>query len=378
MVRLLPEIETMLLGLLGLQDTDNPPLSLKKLRSLSTRLYKLSNEFVMTGSGKGKYQDAYLAYHFPTNFMKSWMISRWLQNQFPQWSSGKKRIRILDIGCGHGAGMFGTYYALKQDRIAALTGVDRSAAILHACRKIAFLMKKNDRRLHVRLHRHRLHNALQMEMSMKFDVVILANALAEIEQDEHIPQKYIKQIFRHVTADGIVVIIEPASRMLSRRLMHLREQVLRETTYHIMLPCLHENTCPLIAARKGKEWCHQSLRWQPPRYMKMLNQPLHREIDRLKFANLVLSKKKYRERNGEDILVISDLLVEKGRKKCFLCTPTGRVELVRQNASQKTKNEDFDLITRGDIINLDAVKRIRPDGWRIEPSSRITIKPSAI
>ncbi len=377
MIRLLPEIETMLLGSLGLQDPDDPTgLDMRRIRALSTQLHRLTDEFMHIGSGTDKYPDAYLAYHFPTNFMKSWMITRWLQNRFPLWFTGKETIHVLDIGCGHGAGMFGTYHALKKNHSIALTGIDRSAAVLKACRKIAFLTKKDDSRLRVKLHRHRLGGALLLKTRRKFEVIILANALAEIEQEEVIPKKYINQIFRYTTDDGIVVIIEPASRILSRRLMHLRDLLLQETIYHILLPCLHERTCPLGALRKGKEWCHQSRVWQPPHYIQMLNKTLRRDIDRLKFSYMVLSKKKYQKRSGTEFLVISDLLKEKGRKRCYVCTPTGRVELVRLDTSRNQQNDDFDRIARGDIITLDNVIRMHQDAWRIEPSSRVTIKSS--
>ncbi|UCC11061.1 MAG: methyltransferase domain-containing protein [candidate division WOR-3 bacterium] len=376
MIRLLPEIESMLLRLLGLHDHARKVFDVRRIRSLSAQLHRLTHEFIHTKSGKDKYSDAYLAYHFPINLMKSWMITRWLQNRFPLCFTGKKTLHVLDIGCGHGAGMFGTYYALKKNHRISLTGIDRSAVVLKACRQIAFLVKKDDSRLRVTLRRHQLDGALLLKTRRKFDVVILANALAEIEQDEVIPKKYIGQIFRYATDDGIVVIIEPASRILSRRLMRLRDSLLQEHTYHILLPCLHERTCPLAAVRKGKEWCHQSRVWQPPHYIQMLNKTLHREIDRLKFSYLVLSKRKYRERSRSDFLVVSNLLKEKGRKRCYLCTPTGRVELVRLDTSRNLQNDDFDRIARGDIITLDDVKRKRQDTWRIEPSSRVSLKPS--
>lgn len=376
MMRLMPEIEDMLLHLLELHQPGDPlSFPQKRITSLSSQLYRLSSEFILLKSNTDKYHDAYLAYNFPTNFMKSWMITRWLLHRFPQCFTGKTGVRVLDIGCGHGAGMFGVYYALKNAKTISLSGIDRSAVMLRKCRKIASRMKKDDSQLRVRLYRHRLQDAILLKTRKKFDVIILANALAEIVQDELIPQKYIEQIFRYVTDDGVVVIIEPASRNLSRRLMRLRDALLQNKTSHILLPCLHENTCPLIGARKGKEWCHQSRAWLPPFFMKMLNKTLHREINRLKFSYLVLSKKQYQENVETDFLVVSDMLKEKGRQKCYLCTPAGRAELVRLNKMKNRKNQNFDRISRGDIITLHDIKRIKQNSWRIEATSSVTIVP---
>lgn len=376
MIELPQDIEFVLLGLLGLHDTDDPRLlDQTRLRSLSTQLFKLSNDFRLSRQEKNPHHDAYLAYHFPMNFMKAWMITRWLQHRHPRCFAAKKDIQVLDIGCGHGAAMFGIYDALKKNRRISLTGIDRSATALRVCRKIARALQEGDRRLRTRVQRHRLEHSFLVRTKKKFDVVIIANALAEIEQDEDIPRRYITQIFRYVVPGGIVIIIEPATRMLSRRLMRMRDSLLQGTAYHVLLPCLHESMCPLLGVRKGKEWCHQARWWQPPHYIQQINKPLHREIDRLKFSYLVLSKTPYRDPAGSDFLVVSDLLKEKGRQKCYLCTPTGRVELVRPAASQDAGNEDFDRITRGDIITLGPVAHVRKDAWRIEPSSPVTIKP---
>jgi ribosomal protein RSM22 (predicted rRNA methylase) len=374
MIRLMPEIEDMLLELLGLHDPRDPlAFSQKKITSLGVQLYRLSRRYILTGSNTDNYHDAYLAYNFPTNFMKSWMIIRWILHRFPRCFAGKKGIQVLDIGCGQGAGMFGTYCALKKDKKISLTGIDQSATVLKTCQKIAFRLKKGDRRLRVRFYRHQFQNALLLKTRKKFDIIILANTLTEIVQEEKIPQKYIEQIFRYVTDDGIVVIIEPASRNLSRRLMRLRDVLLQDKVHHILLPCLHDNICPLIAARKGKEWCHQSRAWRPPPYIKTLNKTLHREIDRLKFSYLVLSKKEYRTSTRTDFLVVSDMLKEKGRRKCYLCTPAGRVELVRLDKSTTPANQDFDSISRGDIVTLRNHKRVRQNSWRIDETGSVTI-----
>lgn len=63
---------------------------------------------------------------------------------------------------------------------------------------------------------------------------------------------------------------------------------------------------------KKNEWCHQSIKWTPPIYMNVLNQPLYRKIEYLKFSYLVISGQSYDTIKDNKYLVISRLFKEKG------------------------------------------------------------------
>jgi ribosomal protein RSM22 (predicted rRNA methylase) len=155
--------------------------------------------------------------------------------------------------------------------------------------------------------------------------------------------------------------------------MTLRNDIINRQKGQVLLPCLHSENCPLINIRKQKDWCHQSILWDPPDYMNILNQGLNREIDRLKFSYLVITQENFPGHDFNAFLVISNLLKEKGKKRCFLCTPTGRVELVRLNKLKCPTNSEFDKILKGDIISFTNILQTKPHHWQIAENTKVKI-----
>jgi hypothetical protein len=207
----------------------------------------------------------------------------------------------------------------------------------------------------------------------QYDVILFTNSLAEICKDNTIPLKFIESVMRHLTTNGIIIIIEPALKHLSRRLMKLRDEILCNKKGSVLLPCLHTSPCPLFSIRAQKEWCHEIRKWQPPEFMKFINRKLHRDIHRLKFSYLVVGKQTCNRTPCNGFLVVSRLLKEKGKQRCFLCTPGARVELVRLNKSISTQNTEFSSIQKGDIISADNINRKRPHYWQIDQHTHINI-----
>jgi hypothetical protein len=105
--------------------------------------------------------------------------------------------------------------------------------------------------------------------------------------------------------------------------------------------------------------------------MQVLNQGLNRDLKSLKFSYMVLSSSTPPVPSG--YLVISTLLKEKGRKKCYLCTPDGRVELVRLNKHVSTLNNAYDRIKKGAIVALQDIEKKRGDYWIVKKESRVQL-----
>jgi hypothetical protein len=107
--------------------------------------------------------------------------------------------------------------------------------------------------------------------------------------------------------------------------------------------------------------------------LRIINQDLNREIDVLKFAYLVIAKRK----NWPDWLkgyrVVSHLLKEKGKSRCFICTPRGRVELVRLDKSRNLANAGFDRISKGVIVRIENVVSKKEDYWQLTNGSIVEI-----
>jgi hypothetical protein len=71
--------------------------------------------------------------------------------------------------------------------------------------------------------------------------------------------------------------------------------------------------------------------------------------------------------------VISYLLKEKGRQRCYVCTDTGRAEVVRLDRSASEKNARFDDIRKGVIVELADITRKKKDYWQVTEHSTVEI-----
>ncbi len=347
----------------------------KKLSQLRKQMYELSDDFAQSRFSADRYADAHFAYNFPINFMKAMIVAQRIKLLYPELLHQKDELHILDVGCGEGAAMLGLYYGLKNSKQFVLTGFDQSGTMLKRCREMSSWLKKRDAQMRVKLQRQDVSSGLLPKRAHKYDIVIFANSLAEIFSGETIPVRFIERIFKAIQDEGIIIIIEPALKNLSRRLMNLRDRIIQREKGGILLPCLHEEMCSLQTVREGKEWCHASVSWKPPTFMKILNQGLSREIDHLKFSYLVLSRKTHKRKSPQMFLVISHLLKEKGKKRCLLCTKNGMIELVRLNKHKSQSNKEFDSIAKGNIITVADYILKKPYGWHVVEDSQIKILP---
>jgi len=367
------DVEKAILEILAFHDLEwhTAKIHKKRLSQIRRQLRTLSNDFAQSIPSEEKYAEAYLAYNVPRNFMEAMIIGREVA-AFTPHIRNKETINILDIGCGEGAGMLGLYYSLLNSHNFSFTGIDTSARLLRECRKLTELvLKKSDVR--VSLRKHDVSDGL-LPTKQKFDIIILAHSLAEM-YPRRIPIRFIHRLFRNVTESGLTIIIEPALKQLSRRLTDLRNSIVADRKLSVQLPCLHNQECPLCNIRKQKEWCHQSIRWQPPDFMKIMNQGLNREINTLKFSYLVISKKDFSIRHENQYVVVSNLLKEKGKQKCFLCTRIGRMKLVRLNKNGTEHNKAFGRIRKGDMISIRHLVE-KKGYWHVAPDTEIRIHHS--
>lgn len=345
----------------------------KKIKRLQKQMRRLSDSFSLLDPKEDDYSDAYFAYNFPTNLMKVKAIMQRLVNIYPALLAKNTSFNICDIGCGEGAGMLGIYFSLNDFEKIKFTGIDLSLGMLRKCKIMMQAIKKSDVRVQTRLLHHDLSHGLLKKKKNKCDAIILANSLAEVFADQNIPVYFIERLLKSCSEQGIIIILEPATKELSRRLMLLRDDILKQEKAQVLLPCLHAEECPLTEIRQQKEWCHQSIAWDVPEYLKILNQGLNREIDRLKFSYMIIAQKGLRERIINKFFVISSLFREKGKLRCYLCTMNGRIELVLLKKNKSALNNEFNFIRKGDIIILDQVIKKKPDYWQVGTDTEVKI-----
>jgi len=348
----------------------------KRLRLIREQMRELSSDFAEGIPSESRHSMAYFLYNFPLNFMKIMHVFEEISSRRPDFLVHRPRYRILDIGCGEGAGMYGAYYALKSldgpEKI-RLAGIDGSRTMLERGRDMAVRLRKRGERITAVFANRDLTDIRNSLPRKRYDVIICSNSLAEVIRDESFLKKYTGVLLGHLCENGLLVVIEPALKKYARRLMQLRDDLAKHKAAQVILPCLHRENCSLLRIDSRDEWCHESVAWKPPAFLRILNKGLNREIDTLKFTYLVIAKTKLQPVLLEGYRVISSLLKEKGKMRVFLCTEYGRVELVRLNRSKSRENIVIDRIRKGDVIKLHDFVVRKPDYWEVSSQTVIEV-----
>lgn len=358
-MKLPEELELKILSELHMDGLYNTPARYEKeIKKLKTEMINLSFKFTLRQLTAPEYSDAYFCYNFPQNFMKSMTVAKKLFKFYKIEIPNK--LSILDIGCGEGAGMFGLYKFLsiyKPECKFSLIGVDSNNSLLKRCRKIADWFKGINSGVEIEIIKE---DALKFVRSNieHFDFIILSNSLVEISRSRSIPLHFVHSLLKHLRNSGFIIIIEPALKNLARRLMELHDFIIKNKVCSILLPCIHNNKCPALI--KKREWCHQSIKWEPPEYMKIINRYLYRKIEYLKFSYLVLSNHNYEPSFSNAFLVISRMFKEKGRNRCLICTQNGIIELIRLDREKSSINQEFDRVSIGDVLEISGAVKINP------------------
>lgn len=110
---------------------------------------------------------------------------------------------------------------------------------------------------------------------------------------EAIALELLKTAENHLENKGLMLIVEPALKQQSRKLLLLRKSLIENirssgSNLKILLPCLGEQACGALI--KEEDWCHEEIEWMRPKYLRELD--LLTGLDRrtLPFSYLVLQK----------------------------------------------------------------------------------------
>ncbi len=165
----------------------------------------------------------------------------------------------------------------------------------------------------------------------------------------------------HLEEEGLAILVEPALKIQSRRLLELRTHLIREFSaprrkgkYQVLLPCLGHQACGALA--NESDWCHEEVVWWRPKYMRKIDELSGLDRKTLPFSYLVIAKS---GRSREELLPAlgsakTDRLVSpahsEGRDlEFFVCGEDGK----RRARYRPETDEEADQIQRGSIL-LDA------------------------
>jgi hypothetical protein len=165
---------------------------------------------------------------------------------------------------------------------------------------------------------------------------------------------------RHLEEEGLVILVEPALKLQSRKLLEIRRELLLAKEkrgidwLQILLPCLGHQACGALAA--PEDWCHEEVSWWRPPYFKILDELCELDRKTLPFSYLVLTKSR---RPREELLpALSGYLPEQQRlvspahaegkeQEFFLC---GRDGKRRARYRAQGPEDPASALERGDIL----------------------------
>jgi hypothetical protein len=168
---------------------------------------------------------------------------------------------------------------------------------------------------------------------------------------------------RHLDEEGLVVLVEPALKLQSRKLLELRRELLaaRErlgaSWMQILLPCLGHQACGALSA--PQDWCHEEVSWWRPPYFRVIDRLAELDRKTLPFSYLVVTKS---SRPREEILpaladaapierLVSPAHMEGKEQEFFVCGQNGkRRARYRALAEAKAEGRPEAALERGDVL----------------------------
>jgi len=317
-------------------------------------------------------------------------------------------LRIVDVGAGLGAMTWGIARALEaanqSGKIDALF-IDEDEAVLSLAKAMANKAKMalpaappaptGKVKLTVRTHAARIGSTLRIPHA---DLIVIGQTLSELDgalaPDERAARHaamLAEWLATSVRQGGALVVVEPALRERTRHLHAVREALLAAGKAHIFAPCLHDRSCPVLAAQG--QWCHDDLDVDLPTWLAPLARGAGLRWQGLSFSYLVLQAPRAGENGGNDenslaptsrglhLRVISDVMRTKGKVEIFGCTSEGeRVRFRRLDRDIHRNNLAWENLRRGDIVTLlpsaDAPAHAPiEEGGRLRPDVTVQTRP---
>lgn len=117
-----------------------------------------------------------------------------------------------------------------------------------------------------------------------------------------------------------LIIIEPASQIDGRNLLHLRSELIQQK-YSVWAPCSHQQDCPLLLHSKN-DWCHDRIHFEAPSWFLEIEHHLPIKNKTLTMSYLAVKKQPPLTHNWARLT--GDLLSEKGKSRQLVCRGSQR------------------------------------------------------
>jgi hypothetical protein len=324
-----------------------------------------------SGSNPEHLRLAYFLYFMPCNLFR--VASVWSELHRLGFSWPAKHVRAVEFGAGPASGLCGIAAGEKYASLGLPSSIDwalieQDKAVLElgtkwAQRYLEFLGMKDwgIRSFHRKLEPEK--RGFLPRTAPSFNLWLMSFYLNELELDsDALADLLLESWQRHLDEEGLVILIEPALKLQSRRLLELRKSIIQKIhqrkieNLQVLLPCLGHQACGALA--NPEDWCHEEVTWWRPPYFRKIDQMASLDRKTLPFSYLVIMKSK---RRREEILpelagseaskrfrLVSPAHSEGKDLEFFVCGEEGK-KRARFHPKAEQSSED-DPIQRGSIL----------------------------
>lgn len=311
---------------------------------------------------------AYFLYFMPSNAFRMAAVWNELHRLGYQWPH--KELKALEFGAGPGSGVCG----IATGEHAASLGLPQTGtwALIEQDKAILELGKKwlehyfsalgyPDWAIRPFHRKVDLSRELLPRTAPQFNLWIMSFYLNESSDSmQEWASKIIKAWNHHLEDEGLFIIVEPALKLQSRKLLELRKELLAHKKQmeglQILLPCLGHQACGALS--NPEDWCHEEVTWWRPSYFKLIDQMAGLDRKTLPFSYLVLTKSKkplseilkLKTKTHPHRLVSPAYAIGKSWE-FYACGEDGK-HRVRYTPKGAAKSEDAKELHRGDLVEL--------------------------
>jgi ribosomal protein RSM22 (predicted rRNA methylase) len=353
-------------------------------RSIAPHIKRLSDTFnrvVTKSTGLAPYWKAtpnpknlrlaYFLYFMPPHLFETASIWAELNRLGFRWDNkANPKIDAIELGAGPASGATGTvageiFASLGIPKQGSWALIESDKAMLNLGADWArYYFDKNNfndwdvKRFHRKLDLS-LNESLLPYNAPQFNLWVLSFFLNEFHKVS--PNGLLRTLQKHLSDEGLVIIIEPALKDQSRRLLELRKSLIElsrkeDFPLKVLLPCLGHQACGALS--EPTDWCHEEVSWWRPPYYKTLDDLVKMDHKSLPFSYLVLTKS---TRPVEEILpafkntkpeqrhrVVSPSHWEGKALEFYTCGLDGKKKTRKKVESESKKDKP---IGRGDIFS---------------------------
>lgn len=283
--------------------------------------------------------------------------------------------RVLDVGAGYGTSFLGAAELATRAGAARLevTVLERDAGALDVMAELARAAERAGLIAPTRIEARRVDlESAELSGLPRADLILVGLTLNELfagrADRAQAREAALRALASRLAEGGSLVVLEPATREITRELMALRDRfALDPGPPHVFAPCLRDGPCPMLP--RERDWCHDQLPFVLPEPLARVAREAGLRWERLTYAYLTLRNDERRlwdlaARDPRAHRVVGGPVESKGKSEWECCGQGGLVRLRRLERERAGASLALDGAARGTLLRFEArsgALRARPD-----------------